>query len=113
MGRGMALSLSHIELSELDRLAGDLKRDFGALDIRLFGSAARGDLHVGSDIDLFVVVPDASWEVEQAICDRCYDATLACGRLVSVSVVSSHQLTNTPLRSSTFVRAALSEGQRL
>lgn len=32
--------------------------EFQAIEIRLFGSRARGDAHPGSDWDLFVVVPD-------------------------------------------------------
>ena len=104
-----------MELSPDERLAiADLARDlrgrFAATEVRLFGSAATGTLEAESDIDVFVVVPALTWPTEQAICDRCYEATLACGRLVTPSVFSVGELTDTPLRASPFVRSVKREG---
>lgn len=97
----------------LATLAEDLRREFGAIDVRLFGSAARGALDDESDVDIFVVVPMLDWQREQDICNRCYETTLACGRLISASVFSADELRNTPLKVSPFVEAVFREGQRL
>lgn len=44
----------------IDRLVGRIVEDVHPLRILLFGSAARGDLRAGSDIDLLVVMPDGT-----------------------------------------------------
>ena len=99
------MELSSQERGLLDRLARELRRSYGATDVRLYGSAARGELSTDSDIDLFVVVPHLTWLVEQAICDCCYEVTLACGRLVAPCVVSREELTDTPWGVSPLIRA--------
>ena len=42
-------------------LALALRDRHGALSIQIYGSAARGELEDGSDIDLFVVLPEVDW----------------------------------------------------
>ena len=37
--------------------AGELKERFGITSLRIFGSVARDEHHVGSDVDLFVSMP--------------------------------------------------------
>ena len=49
------------------RLA-EICRRYGIAELAVFGSAARGDLEVGSDVDLlYVPLPDAhlGWEIEE------------------------------------------------
>lgn len=104
------MTLAPHEYTALCELVDDLRHRFGATDVRLFGSAARGTLDRESDVDLLVVVPSLTWELERAICDRCYETTLACGRLFSPSIFTVDDVTHSPLRSSPFVRAALREG---
>ena len=50
---GRAIDVRPIEVL-LERVIGE----FRPVEIRLFGSRARGDAHEASDWDLFVVVPD-------------------------------------------------------
>ncbi len=104
------MELSAIERSVLAELTSDLRSDFGAVDVRLFGSAARGELGSESDIDLFVTVPDLSWPIERSIWDRCYEATLACGRVVTATLFAAHDLTNTPLSASPLVLTVQRDG---
>jgi predicted nucleotidyltransferase len=51
--RGRAL-----DVRPIDRLLARIIDEFRPIEIRLFGSRARGESHAGSDWDLFVVVPD-------------------------------------------------------
>ena len=51
--RGQAIDVRPIE-ALIERVVGE----FHPVEIRLFGSRARGEAHEGSDWDLFVVVPD-------------------------------------------------------
>jgi len=107
------MELSVRERKLLADLARDLRRDFGATEIRLYGSATRGALTADSDIDLYIVVPDLTWPLERAICDRCYDVTLQCGRMVSPCVVSQRELAETALRVSPLIRTVEQQGVNL
>lgn len=51
--RGQAL-----DVRPIDHLLARIIEEFHALEIRLFGSRARGDFSPSSDWDLFVIVPD-------------------------------------------------------
>jgi len=104
------MHLSSTERSILAALASDLRERFAAIEVRVFGSAARGELDRESDVDVFVVVPELSWPLEQAIYDRCYDATLACGRLVCATVFDRRELVDSPLCASPLVQAVRREG---
>lgn len=50
-------------------LASRLRKDFGSqvVEVKLFGSKARGDALEDSDIDVIVVVRDDSWPLEHRI----------------------------------------------
>lgn len=90
-----------------------LREQHGASDIRLYGSAARDELDPGSDIDLFVVLPEVDWQREKQISDLCFHAELQCGRVISVICFSERELRDTPLRSSPLVHAVRREGVAL
>jgi predicted nucleotidyltransferase len=47
-----------IDIGPIERLLVRVTEEFRPIEIRLFGSRARGDSAVDSDWDLFVVVPD-------------------------------------------------------
>lgn len=94
-------------------LALALRDRHGALSIQIYGSAARGELEDGSDIDLFVVLPEVDWEREKQISDLCFEAELKCGRVISVMCFSQHELNDTPLRASPLVQAVRREGVSL
>jgi len=99
------MELTLQERALLDQLARDLRERFGATDVRLYGSAASSGLTADSDIDLYIIVPHLTWPIEQAICDRCYEVTLTCGRLIAPCIFSQEELANSALRASPLVRA--------
>jgi len=70
------MSMSNLKANEVAALA-ELKhrlgRDFGLVDLRLFGSKARGDSHSESDIDVLVVLENCDWATEKAVYDLCLD----------------------------------------
>lgn len=47
-----------LDVHPIERLLARIIDEFRPLEVRLFGSRARGDAHTGSDWDLFVIVPD-------------------------------------------------------
>ncbi len=61
---------------------------FGAdlLDIRLFGSYARGEAAEDSDVDVFVLLRTAGWRERKAVLDTAGDLFAETGLLVSPTV---------------------------
>ena len=94
-----------------------LRRDLPAnvVDLRLFGSEARGQASHESDIDVLVVVqPDAERvALETRIVDIAFDVNLAFNVFISPSVVTPAILNHPVWRESPFIETVLREGVAL
>jgi predicted nucleotidyltransferase len=104
------MNLTRKEQQILQGLVARVRRLAGAKEVILYGSAARSDLDEGSDIDLLVVLPRVTWDIEKQISDLCFAAELQCGRVVSAVCFSESELRETPLRVSPLVVNARREG---
>jgi len=107
------MNLNDRERLVVKNLVNDLRKVVKPLDIFLYGSAAREQLTEGSDIDLFLVLSEVSWEIEKQISDLCFSAELECGRVISSVCFTEDEIKNTALRSSPLVLRVASEGVRL
>lgn len=76
------------------------------LDVRLFGSEARGEATSESDIDVFVVVqPDTDRvRFEDRIIDIAFDVNLAFGVYISPRVVTQGILNHPVWRETPFIK---------
>jgi predicted nucleotidyltransferase len=76
----------------IQALKKDLINRFGSdVELRIFGSVARGDYHEQSDIDLLVVLPGpVDNAVEEKVFDMAYDIELEY-RLVIGTIVYSRE----------------------
>ena len=94
-----------------------LRRDLPAniVDLRLFGSDARGQASPESDIDVLVVVqPDAERvALETRIVDIAFDVNLEFNVFISPSVVTPAILNHPVWRESPFIETVLREGVAL
>ena len=86
---------------------------FGAKEVCLYGSAARGQMDAGSDIDIFLVLPEVNWQIEKEIIKLCFDAELKCGRVFSAVCYSVDDIENSPLKESPLVLNVRKQGRRL
>lgn len=107
------MQLNRTEKRILAELVETLRSDFGAREVILYGSAARGRLEPDSDIDLLVELPQVNWEIEKKIIDRCFEAELECERIISTACFTRDELTRGPLRLSPFVLKVNREGVKL
>ena len=107
------MQLTPAEQRILKELADAFRRDFGASEVLLYGSAARSQLEEGSDIDLLLVLPEVTWEIEKQVIDYCFQAELKCGRLISTVCFTRDELAESPLRASPLVLNARKEGTPL
>jgi len=108
----MKTALNPKETEMLATLVGRL-RAMGATEVLLYGSAARQELEVGSDIDLLVVFPAVTWELEKRIGELCFEAGLECERVFSTLCFSADEIERSPLRFSPVVLNARREGVAL
>ena len=104
------MQLTRTERQILAELVDSIRRDFGASEILLYGSAARGELQEGSDIDLMVVLPEVNWDIEKRLASRCFQSELRCGRVISTVCFTREELDHSPLRVSPLVLRVRKEG---
>lgn len=107
------MELSAPENRAVYELAEKLKKQFGAKEVILYGSAARGDMDEGSDIDLLIILDELDWEIEKKIIKLCFDAQLEYGRVFSAVCYTVYDLRNSPLKDSPLVLNAKKQGIRL
>jgi hypothetical protein len=76
----MARALADLKERLASRFGPDL------LDVRLFGSYARGEADEESDVDVFVLLRKAGWAERKAVLDIAGDLFAECDLLVSPTV---------------------------
>ena len=107
------MKLSKSESQVLTELSKVFREQFGASEVCLYGSAARGQMDADSDIDIFLVLPKVDWHIEKEIIKLCFDAELECGRVFSVVCYSMDDIENSPLKESPLVLSVRKQGRRL
>jgi predicted nucleotidyltransferase len=106
-------SLTANERAALEQLKAILTRDFKLVELKLFGSKARGDAHRESDIDVLVVLEECDWKTEYAVYDICYDLSVDHDVVITPVVYSRADFVS-PLRQATpFHEAVVREGVAL
>ncbi len=80
--------------------------------VKLFGSAARGEMEDLSDIDIYVELPDvaATDVVREKINDLAWEVGFAHDRVIQSVVYQKSEIWESPLRSSPFIKAVTHEG---
>jgi predicted nucleotidyltransferase len=106
----MAASRRQLALTEfVKRVRRDLSGN--VVDLRLFGSEARGNATSESDIDVLVVVQPESERValDDRVIDIAFDVNLAFGVYISPRVVTPGILNHPVWRETPFVRNVANE----
>lgn len=103
-------NLAPNELAALRKLKGSLARDFRLVELRLFGSKARGDSDKESDIDVLVVLENCDWETEKAVSRLCFDINLEYGVLLVPVLYSRAEYQSDLTRVTPFYQTVTKEG---
>lgn len=83
------------------------------LDMRVFGSRARGDVDEYSDMDAFIEVETVNKELEDRIYDIAWEVGLEYSVFISPLVFSRYEIEESPLRASPIVRNIEAEGLQI
>ena len=80
------------------------------IDLRLFGSKARGDAAPDSDIDIAVIVQNGEASVRDAVIDIAFDVNMAHDVYISPRVIPENVLNDPVWRITGFLQAVEREG---
>lgn len=80
------------------------------VEVRVFGSRARGDADEHSDLDVFVEVERLDKRLKERILDIAWEVGFENFLVIAPLIFSRDELENTPLRSSPIVKAIAEEG---
>jgi predicted nucleotidyltransferase len=86
-----------------------VKKRMVPLDVRVFGSRARGDASPDSDLDMLVVVEHATHDIEKYVSDCAWEAGFEQD-VVIVPIVVGKDSIDGPLKESVFIRNVYREG---
>ena len=84
--------------------------DIPVIDMRVFGSCARGDESEDSDIDIFIEIEDLTKQAKEKIRELSWRIGLENSAVISALIFSRDEMENSPLRSSSIVRNIMLEG---
>jgi predicted nucleotidyltransferase len=98
------------DLRVLEKFKSLVAQKAKVLEIRVFGSRARGDATPESDLDVLVVVDYLDHSIERYISDCAWEAGFPEDVIVMPILISMDTLKNSPMRESVFIKNVFREG---
>lgn len=100
------MSLSNKEKTAIQRFKAELILAIGNLliELKLFGSKARGDDQTDSDIDVLVIVATDDWHIRDTVYDVATDILLQTNVCISPKVISKNRFNQLSKTGTCFIR---------
>jgi len=98
------------EHEALRKLKEALTRDFQLVELRLFGSKARGDSCLESDVDVLIVLKDVDREVRRRVSVLCCDLSIDYHVVITPILYSLAEFNSGRTRVTPFHRNVAREG---
>jgi len=100
----MGLKKQEAEILEKFRVRlGTLLQDPG-IEMKLFGSKARGEAREGSDLDVLVIISSEDWHLSDRVYEIATDLLLESGVCISPKIISKKQYEELLHEDSPFIR---------
>jgi predicted nucleotidyltransferase len=80
------------------------------VELRLYGSRARGEATDESDMDVFLIVEKIDNTIEEKIDRIAWEVGFKEGIVITTAEYTPHMIENTPLRASPFIQTVLRDG---
>jgi len=110
---GTISNLEPYELLALKDLKLSLSHDFQLVDLRLYGSKARGTAAVDSDIDVMIELEELTPTFYDRVFDMVFDVNLRHGVFISAVLFGRKELEDGPMSASPLFKAIERDGVRL
>lgn len=110
---GTIAYLEPYELLALNDLKQSLKHDFQLVDLRLYGSKARGTADADSDIDVMIELEELTPTFYDKVFDVVFDINLRHGVFISAVLFGRDELEAGPMSASPIFKAIERDGVRL
>jgi predicted nucleotidyltransferase len=106
------MELNKKEKLTLQRLKNNLKERMGDgfVELKLFGSKARGDARTDSDIDVLVIVKSEDWHVSDLVYEIVTDILIEKGISISPKVISEKFFRDQTKEGIPFIKNVIREG---
>ena len=107
------MPLLHNEKLALAEFKEEILRRYEVVEVRLFGSKARGTDTHESDVDVMVLLRRQTPEIESAIDDLVFDVNLKHDCFITALCFSSEEIESGPMAASPIYRHIMAEGVRI
>jgi len=104
------MPLATNEKKALDLLRKVLEEEYGLIDLRIFGSKAKGHDTAESDIDVMIVLERSNPQIESEIDDLVFELNIQFDCLIVPLYFAHEELISGPLDESPVYKKALAEG---
>ena len=110
---GTIAYLKPYELQSLNDLKQSLSLDFQLIDLRLYGSKARGTADADSDIDVMIELEELHPTLYEKVFDLLFDINLRYSVFISAVLFGRKELEDGPMSASPLFKAIERDGVRL
>ncbi len=104
------LLLKENEETAIRRLKKVISERFNLIDFRLFGSKARGESTIESDIDVMIKIEGLNHDIKSQIYDIIFEINLENETFISATFFSKDEIDNGPMSESPIYKVIQKEG---
>lgn len=80
------------------------------VELRVYGSRARGDFSPESDLDVFLIVRELTRKIRETISELAWECGFDADKVITTVEFTPDEVLRTPLRASPFIHAVMEEG---